>query len=449
MVRPLILAALLAAVSGAALAQGADKAHDDKLFASPALATPYRANISDDEKIAGLSKFWSEVKYNFVYVERLKALDWDQLYLDYLPKVRATASTAEYYKVLMELCARLQDGHTNVYPAQQVWDSALASPKIRTRLVEGRVLVTEVLDPALAAQGVRPGVEVAAVDGEPAVAYGRRVHAPYQSASTAQDLDKRAFGYAFLSGPVDKAPRITFEDGAGKRFDVALQRYDMAAVRAAARPRPPFELRMLPDGVAYVTLNSFGNDAAADGYLAAFDQIAGASALVIDLRNNGGGNSSVGYRVLATLTAKPFVTGRWATRKYLPAWRAWNRPMPDAVELAVERQPDPARQFVRPVRVLTSAGTYSAAEDFAVAFDTIGRGVIVGETTGGSTGQPLMVSLPGGGTARICTKADTYPDGRAWVGTGIQPGLKVSPTVADMRAGKDTVLEAALASLKR
>lgn len=42
------------------------------------------------------------------------------------------------------------------------------------------------------------------------------------------------------------------------------------------------------------------------------------------------------------------------------------------------------------VVVLTSPRTYSAAEDFASAFDVMRRGLIVGEPTGGSTGQPLF-----------------------------------------------------------
>lgn len=102
-----------------------------------------------------------------------------------------------------------------------------------------------------------------------------------------------------------------------------------------------------------------------------------------------------------------------------------------------------------PVIVLTSPRTFSAAEDFAVAFDAMQRGTIVGEATGGSTGQPLLFSLPGGGSGRVCTKRDTYPDGREFVGVGVQPHIKVAPTVADFRNGRDTVLEAALAELKK
>lgn len=451
MVRRIIAAAVCAALSGAAIAQGAkgSEAREALLFDSPALSSAYRENISEDEKIAGLSKFWSEVKYNFVYVDKLKELDWDRLYLEYLPKVRATTSTAEYYRVLMELCAKLQDGHTNVYPGRELIDTAMARPLMKTELVEGRVLVREVFDPALVAAGVAPNTEIVEVDGEPVLRYAQREIAPYVSASTPQDLARRVYGYQFLMGPVDHAPRVGYRNADGKTFVLETRRVDSASFGKAAPGRPPFELRKLPGNVAYVALNGFGDSRAADAFLAAFGQIASSAALVIDLRNNGGGNSSEGYRVLATLTDKPFATGKWATRQYLPSYRAWKRPMPDFEGKAGSWQPDGKRHFTGPVAVLTSSGTYSAAEDFMVAYESMGRGTIVGEATGGSTGQPLMISLPGGGMARICTKADTYPDGRAWVGHGIQPTIKAAPAVADLRRGRDTVLEAALAALKK
>ena len=71
--------------------------------------------------------------------------------------------------------------------------------------------------------------------------------------------------------------------------------------------------------------------------------------------------------------------------------------------------------------MLIGPQTFSAAEDFLVSFDVLKRGVIVGEASGGSTGQPMFMSLPGGGQGRICVKRDTYPDGTAFVGKGIAP----------------------------
>ena len=69
---------------------------------------------------------------------------------------------------------------------------------------------------------------------------------------------------------------------------------------------------------------------------------------------------------------------------------------------------------------------------------------VIGEASGGSTGQPLSFELPGGGSGRICTKRDTYPDGKEFVGVGIQPDIVVKPLLANIRKNKDTVLEAAL-----
>ena len=79
----------------------------EKLWDSPELNTPYRAELSESERIAGLSKFWSEVKYNFAYPEKLPAIGWDRLYLEWIPKVQAAKTTGEYYRQLMLLCARL------------------------------------------------------------------------------------------------------------------------------------------------------------------------------------------------------------------------------------------------------------------------------------------------------------------------------------------------------
>jgi len=219
--------------------------------------------------------------------------------------------------------------------------------------------------------------------------------------------------------------------------------------RLAGLPnQAPFEWTMLPGNIALVSLRSFGNSTVADEYIRQFDDIAKADAIVFDLRDNGGGSSNVGYRILATLADKAFLTSAWRTRDYRPAFRAWEQGESSYRGRPEEIAPDTARHYAKPVLVLTSARTYSAAEDFLVAFDTMQRGRIVGEPTGGSTGQPLVVALPGGMSVRICTKRDAYPDGREFVGVGIKPQVLVRPSVADYRAGRDTVLDAATQLLR-
>ena len=98
--------------------------------------------------------------------------------------------------------------------------------------------------------------------------------------------------------------------------------------------------------------------------------------------------------------------------------------------------------------LLRSAATDSSAEDFAVAFDYMKRGTIIGEPTAGSSGQPFYFLLPGGGTARVCTVRDRYPDGREFVGIGVQPNVFVRTTIVGIRSHGDEVLDAALNYLR-
>jgi len=68
---------------------------EDSFWNSPSAKSAYRANLSNDEKIMGLSTLWSEAKYNFINWDKATTQDWDGSYKEFLPKVLATTSTLE------------------------------------------------------------------------------------------------------------------------------------------------------------------------------------------------------------------------------------------------------------------------------------------------------------------------------------------------------------------
>jgi carboxyl-terminal processing protease len=268
---------------------------------------------------------------------------------------------------------------------------------------------------------------------------------PYISSSTQQDREQRTYGYQLLAGRLGSSVKLGLVLPSGEAVMKTLER----SVPKDVDPMPPFSWRMLPENIAYVSLTSFGSDMAADEFEKHFDELAKASSIVLDVRDNGGGSSGVGWRVLSMLTDKPFPTGRYRFRLYVPTHRAWGTELEWMDTYGDEVEPHGKKHYAKPVAVLSGPRTFSAAEDFLVAFEAMKRGKIIGEASGGSTGQPLVFSLPGGGSARVCTKQDMYPDGRTWVGKGIQPDVMVKMKADDLRAGRDTVLEAALAELKK
>ena len=105
----------------------------------------------------------------------------------------------------------------------------------------------------------------------------------------------------------------------------------------------------------------------------------------------------------------------------------------------------PEPRLLMPVVVLAGNNTGSAAEDFLIMVKQLTERKIpvMGEPSFGSTGQPLPFKLPGGGSARICTKRDTYADGTDFVGIGVLPDIEVKPTVTSPVKGIDLALECA------
>lgn len=408
---------------------------------TPAIATPYKPVLPDDEKVAGLSKFWSEAKYNFAFFDRMPSFDWDGLYMAYLPKVRAARTTADYYRVMMRFASELRDGHTDVEPPKELFDAFYARPAFRATLIEDKVLVTDIYDPALSQKGIAVGDEVLSIDGIKVRDYAQQRVAPQTGGFAPQDRTVRIYHYGLFAGPVAVPLHLVLKSADGQTHAVTVTRRSVNDGSLPARPHVRFE--MLPGNIAYLAVNEFSDDQGAKTMQDNFAAIAAAKGLIIDVRENGGGSTSSGYAILQMLTEKPFLGSNFRTREYQAANRAWGVLPGWHRGYSDETSPDAAHFFKGPVAVLIGAQTYSAAEDFVVAFDEMNRGTLIGQTTGGGTGQPLVFKLPGGGGARIGAKDDSYADGKVFEGVGIAPKIAVAPTVADIRSGRDPVLEKA------
>jgi carboxyl-terminal processing protease len=415
-----------------------------RFWESKFFQTPYRENISEDEKVAGLSKFWSEAKYNFANFDLIPEVNIDSLYFAYLPKVKNTTSTLEYYKVLTEMCAKLKDAHTNINPPSELRNEVYARPLVRTRLIEDKVLVIEV-DKTLQEKGIRAGMEVITVNELPVKEYAAKFITPYQSASTPQDKNVRSYEFALFGGSLKQPIDLKLMDERGKVSNYTIPRVSPAE-RSAKFSYPPVEYKMLPGNISYLAINTFGTDTGSKVFAEKYAEIAKSKAIILDLRNNGGGSTD--WSILKYLIDTAASVTKAYSRQYIPSFRAWGVPQStwgNTNGIA----PNKEHHYANPVIVLISARTFSAAEDFAAAFRSLKRGLLMGEATGGSTGQPLFFTLPGNLSARICTKRDQYANGDDFVGKGIMPDITVSPTVKDVRKGIDTQLEAALKVLKK
>lgn len=438
MIRRLILVFCLS-LTTASWGQEEPVPAEARVVTSESLATEYSEQLSATDRLAGLSLLWSEARYNFANFDLVPDLDWDAHYRATIPRVLAAKSTADYYQELRRFYAALKDGHTGVYMPQPLRSRFYTRPPLHTRLVEGRVMIYQVNSKELLDRGLRAGQEILAIDGIDVHDYATDRVEPFQSASTPQDLDERVYEFGLLQGDAEQPVELRLSDAGGNQQTVLVPRAGYGDDDNADDPAQPFTIRDLGDGILLLDIQSFAEESVLAAFTEKFDEVREANGLIIDLRMNGGGNSDIGWGILAQLVDKPFATSQWRTRLYRPTFRAWGRPEAWSWHEAHgdDFEPHGTHYYSGPVAVLSGPRTYSAAEDFLAAFRQADRGPIIGQASGGSTGQPLHFKLPGGGIARVCTKRDLFADGTEFVGVGVIPDIVVESTVADLRAGHD------------
>jgi hypothetical protein len=130
---------------------------------------------------------------------------------------------------------------------------------------------------------------------------------------------------------------------------------------------------ILPGNIGYVKFNGFvgfGKEARPT-ITGAFRFVANTKALIIDLRDNGGGSVETVAQVESYFfPAKTHMND--VINRDKSKWELWTNPA-EADSLLLQM----------PVYILTARRTFSGAEDFSYSMQSIHRAVIVGDTTGG------------------------------------------------------------------
>ena len=136
------------------------------------------------DKIYGLSKFWQEVNYNFVYFDRVDKVKWDEAYQKLIVSVPQTRNDYEYYRELQKFCASLKDGHTNVYlpPGIEQMTTNFGEYRLFLQNIDNKAIV--VRTNASKKDEIPVGSEIIEVNGKPTATYIAEQVAPYISSST-------------------------------------------------------------------------------------------------------------------------------------------------------------------------------------------------------------------------------------------------------------------------
>ncbi|SMO91957.1 C-terminal processing protease CtpA/Prc, contains a PDZ domain [Saccharicrinis carchari] len=392
-------------------------------------------------RIAGLSKAWSEAKWNFANFDVVPNLNWDSLYYEFIPKVMEAKSEVEYYKLLMNFYSHLKDGHSMVFVPHVLRDSLTARLPIRCRLVEDQVVIIQLQSANENYCLLKPGTVITEINNHPVNEYIKKNISPYISFSTPQDSVAKIYSNYFTYGSINKPIKLKLKYSDGRMTEQIFFRKPNDPYYPHAKG---FFYKKINEKTNLLTINTFYDEKLIPFIDSIFQETPHPENLIIDLRINGGGNSSNGFELLGYLTGDTFKAALTAGRCYIPSKRGLGITPNKITFMPREWKPYKFPTYTGQVIVLTGPDTYSAAEDFVLIFKHLKRGVVIGQATGGSTGQPISFSLPHGGIGCVCSQKELLIDGKDFIGKGINPDIPIDYNLKKILVGTDEVLERAI-----
>jgi hypothetical protein len=192
-------------------------------------------------------------------------------------------------------------------------------------------------------------------------------------------------------------------------------------------------------GYIYIgTWNASQVDASAlDAALARFRDAPG---LIIDVRPNSGGSDAPAFAFAGRFTTRPFVASYVQTRNGL-RHDDLGAPEPRLVT------PRGSWQYTKPVIVIAGRGGFSANESFVAAMRALPQVTVIGDTTGGASGNPGVYPLGNGWSFTVPRWVEFGPDRKPIEWHGIAPDVAIEWSPISTETAGDPLIDTAVGML--
>lgn len=199
--------------------------------------------------------------------------------------------------------------------------------------------------------------------------------------------------------------------------------------------------RILDDNIGYVSCTSFSSGIGNNALNEMLRYLDICNGLIIDVRNNGGGDLTNADRLAGRFTNEKLLVG-YMCHKTGKGHSDFSEPEPMYIE------PSDGVRWQKPVVVLANRHSYSATNDFVNSMRYMPQAIIMGDHTGGGSGMPFSSELPNGWGVRF-SACPMFDAEMQQIEFGIEPNIQVGLDPADQAQGIDTIIEAARAFLNK
>ena len=397
----------------------------------PTPKDPWPQDLSQLDRVAAFDELVRLVTEYYPYTSMgYKDIDIQASGDQLRAELAADPSAETFERVVRDFMAALQEGHASLAWTPAAAERYTMPPLFQVAEVEGKAIVSRVMDPSLEEMGLAAGVEIITVDGLPVGGALERVP-PFLTACGTEYCRTWKSYHFLLSGEALSTVDITFIDLEGAERQITAQRASglEALIRTSRRSA---SARRLEDDVGYIYLPHFhNNNPPPDAFFESrLREMRDLPFLVIDVRGNGGGSELYSQAVNSLLFDQRVEYGRYESR--IPE---------EQMDLFVEPGP---WYYQGQVYILIDGGCFSTCADFLQPHWQTGRSILIGRTAQRGGGNPSRgtVKLPDGLEARfpLSLFLDLDGDEREL----IEPNIYVALRIEDIRQGVDRDLETAL-----
>ena len=251
----------------------------------------------------------------------------------------------------------------------------------------------------------------------------------------AQMLDTLKDGHVNLYSAFDKSRCSSWYDTYPANFNSELQQLYLRNYRIAGGL---YYCTICNDSIGYIYYSSFSNAFSATNLYWIFTAFSKCRGIIIDVRNNGGGDLSNAYKLSSPFFSENKVVGYWQHKN-----GTGHNDFSPLEELKSDTSLVKSR-WLRPVVVLANRHSYSATNSFISMMRYADNAAIVGGVSGGGGGMPMSYELPCGWTVRF-SSVRMYDRDKKDIEQGIAPHVPVDMISTD----KDDIIEKAIQLIKK
>lgn len=396
--------------------------------------------LGAEEKQRAFDFVWSTIHERY-HDPEFNGVDWTAVGERYRPIARAAKTDDAFWDVLDRMTGELHDSHTRVESPRRVelrkQDQSISLGFYFMPIDQKLAVVYVNRESDAWWAGLRPGMTIARIDGEPAQAAYDRLLADERYDSTDRARHLRAVR-RIIFGEVGTTVAFTFARSDGTQFDIPLK-------RRRIEYNPSTTHRILPSGFGYLRLSNWNLPVVLRA-LERLDELSKTPGLVIDLRGNPGGSVHAVNQMLDRFFTKKTEVGRATTRTGAPVSVLFGAVEIIKLHRVVEGSLDAYRG---PVVVLVDALSASGSELFAGTMQATGRAKVLGEPSCGCLlGYLGYARVPGGAELAYSEVGFVMSNGKRIEGEGVIPDETVPATLSDLQLGRDRALEQAQQALK-